>query len=79
MQVFDQDQTVNGKNYEKDDRVFIDTEVSNVDVCFLYTLYLIVNLTFFWTTVFKKPMAIDISRSTKDSSSLFADGASCFK
>jgi hypothetical protein len=27
------DQTVDGKEYKKDDRVFLDTEASNVDVC----------------------------------------------
>jgi hypothetical protein len=27
------DQTVNGKDYKKNDRVFLDTETSNVDVC----------------------------------------------
>jgi hypothetical protein len=29
------DQTVDGKEYKKDDRLFLDTEASNVDVCFL--------------------------------------------
>ena len=33
------DQTVNGKEYKKGDRVFLDTEASNVDVCFFYSLH----------------------------------------
>ena len=43
------DQTVYGKEYKKDDRVFLDIEASNVDVCFFFfsTLYLVDNLTSF--------------------------------
>lgn len=32
------DQTVNGKDYKKDDRVFLDTEASNIDVRFISSL-----------------------------------------
>ena len=39
------DQTVNGKEYKKDDRVFLDTETSNVDVCFYTHSYRVDNLT----------------------------------
>ena len=35
------DQTVNGKDYKKDDRVFLDTKASNVDVCLFFALYLV--------------------------------------
>ena len=41
------DQTVNGKDYKKDDRVFLDTEASNVDVRFFFALYLVDILTSF--------------------------------
>jgi hypothetical protein len=32
--VSSKDQTVSGRDYKKNDRVFLDTEASNVDVCF---------------------------------------------
>ena len=32
------DQIVNDKEFKKDDRVYLDTEASNVDVCFSYSL-----------------------------------------
>ena len=32
------DQTVNGKDYKKNDRLFLDIKASNVDVCFFFSL-----------------------------------------
>ena len=33
------DQTVDGKEYKKDDRVFLDTKASNLDVRFLLLIF----------------------------------------